>query len=300
MSIVRIDATRITQVEQLWQRSRHLYQNIGHEDLPAMLDRQIALLGEEQAQIWGFLCVQSETRPLTLPATAATRAYIRGVALAPGRSPIEDVPRLLNAAAAILPDYASEHMLTVYGDQRWLNKALHHAGFAVEEDVEFFALSRLQRWHPSPHATTQAQHCRRQHPTLTLRACHGDDLPDLAQLDAHTFTPLWHFGVDGLRELLFTGRVQVVTINSTLVGYAAISHQNREAHLARLAVHPAWQGQGLGHLLLSDALQAAKAAGVQRVVLNTQVLNRRSRQLYQSYGFRSTGQVVPVLGKLIA
>ncbi|MCB0080034.1 MAG: GNAT family N-acetyltransferase, partial [Caldilineaceae bacterium] len=99
--------------------------------------------------------------------------------------------------------------------------------------------------------------------------------------------------------LLFAGRLQVATIDGEPVGYSAFSHRGRDGHLARLAVHPDWQGQGLGHLLLADVLQAAKAAGVQQVMLNTQVDNQRGQHLYRAYGFRPTGEVVPVLGKLI-
>ena len=299
MSIVRIDASRITEVEQFWQRSRHLYRNIGYEDLPALLNHQIALLGEDHGHIWGFLCVQSERRPTTLPATAANRAYIRAVALAHGRSPIQDVPALIARAATFLPEYAPEHWLTVYGDHDWLNRALGYADFTVEEKIQFLELSRLQHWHPSTYVNRRVHQSIHQHPALEVRPCHADDLALLADLDAHAFTPLWHFGVDGLRELLFTGRFQVATIKGLPVGYTAISYHNERSHLTRLAVHPRWQGHGLGHLLLLDALQDAQDSGIRTVMLNTQVNNHRARKLYYAHGFRATGQIVPVLGTKI-
>ncbi len=295
MTITRIDATRIAQVEQLWQRSRHLYQNIAHEDLPALLTKQIALLSEEEGEAWGFLCLQSEKRPTTLPAVAPNRAYLRAVALARGYSPSADIPRLITAAEAYLAEYAPAHLVTVYGDHSWLNRALVEAGYTVAEEVQFLALAHLRRWQPPRLSSDRAQGIR----ALQLRPCQPDDLPILAHLDAHTFTPLWHFGIDGLRELLFTSRLQVATINDALVGYTAISYREGSAHLARLAVHPQWQGQGLGHALLLDVLLDAQREGIDTVMLNTQVHNTRAERLYRSYGFRPTNQIVPVLAKLV-
>lgn len=295
MTITRIDATRITQVEQLWQRSRHLYQNIAHEDLPSLLTKQIALLAEEDEQTWGFLCLQSEKRPTTLPTAAPNRAYLRAVALARGYSPTAEIPPLIAAAEAYLSEYAPTHLLTVYGDHSWLNRALFEADFTIAEEVQFLALARLHRWQPPRLSSERVQRIK----ALQIRPCQPADLPILAHLDAHTFTPLWHFGMDGLRELLFTSRLQVATIDDTLIGYTAISYRDGSAHLARLAVHPQWQGQGLGHALLLEVLLEAQRAGIHTVMLNTQVHNTRAERLYRSYGFRPTNQVVPVLAKLV-
>jgi len=295
MTTIRIYDSAMAQVQQLWQQSRHLYRNIAQEDLPALLRNQIAILGTQAKQDWGFLCIQAEKRPLTLPATAPNRAYIRAVALARGTSPTLRVPELLVAAETHLPTYATAHLLTVYGDHEWLNRALYHADFTLAEEVQFLALPKLQRWQPPHDHSTTERHCD----GVALRPCRPDDLAVLAHLDAHTFTPLWHFGESGLQELLFTSRLQVATVNENVVGYTAISYSNDNAHLARLAVHPQWQGQGFGHILLRDALADAKGQGIHTVMLNTQVHNQRAQQLYRAYGFRPTGQIVPVLAKLV-
>ncbi|MCB0106100.1 MAG: GNAT family N-acetyltransferase, partial [Caldilineaceae bacterium] len=264
-------------------------------DLATMLRRQVEVLGAEQRHDWGFLCIQSEKRPTTLPIAAPNRAYIRAVALARTASPALDVPALMAVAEEHLSAYAPAHLLTVYGDHDWLNRALYHVGFTIAEDVQFFALAKLQRWRPP--ALTKA--AGKAAVAVVMRPCMPDDLPVLAYLDAQTFTPLWHFGTDNLQELLFASRLQVATVDEILVGYSAISYTSGSAHLARLAVHPQWQGQGYGHLLLRDALLDAQQHGVNTVMLNTQVHNHRSQQLYRSYGFRPTGQVVAVLAKLI-
>lgn len=295
MTTIRINDSAMAQVQRLWQQSRHLYQNIAPEDLPGLLRNQIAILGTESKRDWGFLCIQAEKRPLTLPSTAPNRAYIRAVALARGTSPTLSVPELIAAAEGYLPAYAPVHLLSVYGDQKWLNRALYHADFTVAEEVQFLALPRLQRWRPPE----QSNMPHRRQNIVQLRPCRPDDLSVLAHLDANTFTPLWHFGERGLRELLFSSRLQVAVINDTLIGYTAISHTNGHAHLARLAVHPQWQGQGFSHALLRDVLEDAQRQGINTVMLNTQVHNQRAQQLYRAYGFRPTGLVVPVLAKLV-
>lgn len=297
MSIVRIDASRLAQVEQFWQRSRHLYQNVGHEDLRTMLDQQIALFGEEGGRAWGFLCIQSERRPNTLPAAAPQRAYIRAVAVAAGYRPDVVVPELIDAAALLLPEYAPSHLLTIYGDQAWLNQALSAADFQVQEEIQFWQLSHVRRWEPSADLQTRVQRSTQAQPTLTLRPAHAADLATVAHLDAKTFTPLWHFGVAGLQELLFSSRFQLATIHDTPVGYSVITYHGTTAHLARLAVHPQWQAQGIGHVLLFDVLQDARAERVNSIMLNTQIDNERAQRLYHRYGFRPTPQVVPILGK---
>jgi ribosomal-protein-alanine N-acetyltransferase len=294
MTITRINASHLAQVEDLWQRSRLLYQNIGHEDLPVLLNKQIALLAEEHGRAWGFFCLQAEKRPPTLPAAAPNRAYIRAVAIARGRDARVEVPRLMSAVTAYLPAYAPTHLVTVYGDHDWLNAALRRADFAVAEEVQFLALDRLQRWQPPRRA-----HYGGTALPYQLRPCTVDDLAPLAVLDAAAFTPLWHFGQEGLHELLFTNRLQLLTIGEELIGYTAIARREGSAHLARLAVHPRWQGMGLSHLLLRDALLDAQRHGVQTVMLNTQIHNGRAQQLYRTYGFRPTGQVVPVLARVV-
>lgn len=291
MPIHRVTADQVAQVRQLWQRSRYLYHNLGAEDLTALLTRQIALLAEEREQPWGFICLQDEPRPVTLPVAAPTRAYLRALTLARGRAPSLYVSDLLNAALPYLQASAQGHLLIVYADADWLRPPLFGAGFALTEEVQYFELSRLQRWQPTSLAPT---------PELTLRPGQAMDLAAVARLDAAAFPPLWHFDTTMLRELLLTSRLQVAFHHDALVGYTALTTSADSAHLARLAIHPDWQGRGWGKALLFDTLHYAQTAGGQTVMLNTQVHNRTAQQLYRAVGFRATGRITPVLTRFIA
>jgi ribosomal protein S18 acetylase RimI-like enzyme len=84
-----------------------------------------------------------------------------------------------------------------------------------------------------------------------------------------------------------------------LAGYTAVCANSRsEAQLARLAVHPTYQGRGVGRALLADTIVYA-AQEFDRLVLNTQTTNHRSQKLYAGFGFRPIGLSVPVLAQLL-
>lgn len=291
MPIHRVATDQVAQVRQLWQRSRYLYHNLGAEDLAALLSQQIALLADEREQPWGFICIQDEPRPVTLPAAAPTRAYLRALTLVRGRAPSLYVGDLLNAALPYLQPSPQGHLLIVYADADWLRPPLFGVGFALTEEVQYFELSRLQRWQPATLPTAVE---------LTLRPGQAADLIALALIDAAAFPPLWHFDSPMLHELLLTSRLQVALYHDTLVGYTALTTSGDNAHLARLALHPGWQGRGWGKALLSDALRYAQTEGIRTVALNTQVHNRTAQQLYRGVGFRPTGRITPVLTRFIA
>ena len=119
-------------------------------------------------------------------------------------------------------------------------------------------------------------------------------------VDAATFDPLWHFGRRDLFELLMRGRMQVAWWEGQMVGYNAVcANSQSEGQLARLAVHPNFQGRGIGRALVSDAIRYA-AGEFSVLVLNTQINNNRSQSLYRGLGFRPIGMSLAVLGLTVA
>jgi ribosomal-protein-alanine N-acetyltransferase len=74
------------------------------------------------------------------------------------------------------------------------------------------------------------------------------------------------------------------------VGYCYCSVEEGEhGHLIRMAVHPTWQGRGIGTRLLSEALLFFRQAGVRHVTLNTQEENEGAQRLYCKFGVRLVG-----------
>lgn len=56
--------------------------------------------------------------------------------------------------------------------------------------------------------------------------------------------------------------------------------------ISRLAVHPAWRGQGLARMLLDAADHVARDQGCRRVTLSTRLAFTGNRRLFAAAGFR--------------
>lgn len=272
MQIIRATSVHLQQVRKLVRDARHRYSDHGAEDLPALLAEGIAVLAQEDDLDVGFLCVRLEQRPTTLPAAAPTRAYLRSVALLAGFSPRQLVAQLMKVATQQLSEHVSNIQIISYGSERWLVQALKHVGFLIIDRIRFYEVGRLPKLASSVAGLPSVAH---------LQAAQHEHLESLAQLDAQSFPPLWHFGYEDMLELLLRCRVQVAVQDNSLVGYSAVSANSQdEAQLARIAVHPQAQGKGIGRQLLGDSIQYAASSGFRVLILNTQTDNIRSQGRY--------------------
>jgi ribosomal protein S18 acetylase RimI-like enzyme len=86
----------------------------------------------------------------------------------------------------------------------------------------------------------------------------------------------------------------VATLSGEIVGYQLATHYYDEAHLARLAVLPQHQGQGVGAALIYDLIERFSRRGIYSITVNTQLTNIHSQRLYHRLGFERTGYDLPV------
>ena len=70
-----------------------------------------------------------------------------------------------------------------------------------------------------------------------------------------------------------------------ILGYGGVWLLVDEAHVCTIAVHPMWQGRGLGELLLASLLDQSMALGARRATLEVRVSNDAALELYLKYGF---------------
>lgn len=306
MGIVRATRSDEIGVRSLLRNGRHVYADLGAEDLPSLLARDTAVIGKEAGkesgrdqEVWGFAGVQIEDRPATLPAYACTRARVRAVALAHGVSPAQRVPELMGSLLNHLAGEGEPLQVLANCSEAWLNTPLLRMGFREIDRIQFYELVRPAR--QAAQFSGAELHRPAARPAATLAAACRGDLAGLAELDALAFPPLWHFGQRDLLELFVRSRMEVAVVEGRLAGYAAVmTVSSQEAQLARLAVHPDFQGRGIGRQLLMDAITYAAAQEFGVLVLNTQTDNVRSQTLYQGVGFRPFGHAIPVLATNVA
>ncbi len=77
--------------------------------------------------------------------------------------------------------------------------------------------------------------------------------------------------------------------NGAVLGYSIFLQNVDDWELLNLTVAPAWQGTGLGHLLMQQGIAAARAAGTQSLFLEVRPSNVAALALYASHGFKTVG-----------
>ena len=117
----------------------------------------------------------------------------------------------------------------------------------------------------------------------------ADRMDDLLEIDAAAFSSFWRFDRLGLAEALdATGRSNVLIIRDSEgkpTGFAIVGFGSAIAYLQRVAVHPDWQGNGMGRSLVRVAARKARDAGARVMLLNTQLNNEPAMRLYESEGY---------------
>jgi ribosomal protein S18 acetylase RimI-like enzyme len=115
------------------------------------------------------------------------------------------------------------------------------------------------------------------------------DLEALLEIDRAAFEPFWRFDYNALQEATqATARSSLFVINdgeNGFTGYAVVGYGHAISYLQRVAVHPNWQGQGMGRSLVRAAARGAKRAGSKALLLNTQSENSGATTLYESEGY---------------
>jgi ribosomal protein S18 acetylase RimI-like enzyme len=138
-------------------------------------------------------------------------------------------------------------------------------------------------------------------PDGLLRRSSRRDRPSVLALDHLAFEPFWRLDDAGLDEAIAATphtRFRVaVGEDGGVVGYAITGRAGRRGYLQRLAVHPDVQRQGLGTILVVDALRWLRRWRAERAMVNTQLANERALSLYERVGFRRESSGLSVLAR---
>ncbi len=120
------------------------------------------------------------------------------------------------------------------------------------------------------------------------------ELDQVLELDDLCFGGLWSF--DGYKQEIESPNscLLILTTNigkiEKVIGLGCFWSILDEAHLTILAIHPNFQGQGLGKLLLGKLLKEAENKSLQRATLEVGENNKEALNLYQQFGFKEAGR----------
>ena len=78
-------------------------------------------------------------------------------------------------------------------------------------------------------------------------------------------------------------RWQIITAGGADIGMIDVGYRPAEIYLARIEVHPSYQGHGIGTRLVSALIDEAVRKG-QDLVLDVLTVNHRAQALYQRLG----------------
>jgi ribosomal-protein-alanine N-acetyltransferase len=133
---------------------------------------------------------------------------------------------------------------------------------------------------------------------MIVRAMTAADIEAVSELDALSFSQPWPknaFEIEltnqGARCWVAdpsTGSGQAGQIAGALVFWRVLD----EAHLATIAVHPAFRRRGVARLLLQTAIDAAYAEGARIYHLEVRAGNEAAKKLYLAFGFEIVGRRV--------
>jgi ribosomal protein S18 acetylase RimI-like enzyme len=85
------------------------------------------------------------------------------------------------------------------------------------------------------------------------------------------------------------GRWQIITAGGKDIGMIDVEHRPGEIYLARIEVHPHYQGHGIGSRLIRALIDEATQKG-QALVLDVLTVNARALALYQRLGMTEIAQ----------
>lgn len=132
---------------------------------------------------------------------------------------------------------------------------------------------------------------------LTIKPISVDEIESIVILDRLCFGGLW--SIDSYRRELTNDNSHFLGVSiakdlapetSGIIGFGCFWAILDEAHITLLGVHPQYQRQGLGTLLLTALLDKARSIEMARATLEVRASNQGAIDLYERFGFQTVGR----------
>ena len=132
--------------------------------------------------------------------------------------------------------------------------------------------------------------------SVRVRAMTQEDLEQVQAIDQASFTLPWPSSA--YRYELFDNENSLCRVAELLlpegkwgvVGLIVIWLVLDEAHIATIAIHPAYRGHGIARKLLAESLKDCLEQGAHSATLEVREHNEVAQSLYQQFGFNVVGR----------
>ncbi|MFQ5942127.1 MAG: GNAT family N-acetyltransferase [Anaerolineales bacterium] len=232
-----------------------------------------------------FLLAAADGIPVGLlgcPPDLPGSTWLRSFAVAAGSDLQEIWDALWKAAVSQLQEMKVSHVAAISLED-WFAGLIKIAGFDRTNSVIFYERELdpdLPLIHETPHK---------------IRSIRPADTESILELDRLAFDSIWQLSSDSLAvAMIQASSSSLIEDQGKVLGYQITTSSPFGAHLARLAVKPSHQREGLGTALVADAIEGVRDFGLGQLSVNTQEDNTSGRILYEKLGFRATGKEFPV------
>jgi ribosomal-protein-alanine N-acetyltransferase len=126
---------------------------------------------------------------------------------------------------------------------------------------------------------------------VAIGAMAEEDIPTVSEIERQSFPTVWRTDAY-LKELRNPASCYLVARWETrVVGFAGMWMSQDEAHIATLAVEPAYRRRGIGRQLLVALLWEAIRRGAASVTLEVREGNHAAQRLYESFSFQTVARI---------
>jgi ribosomal-protein-alanine N-acetyltransferase len=123
-----------------------------------------------------------------------------------------------------------------------------------------------------------------------------EDIPRVHEIDVLSFSLPWPEKsylfelTKNPSTLALVAEITPCGVSPVVIGMAVVWIMGDEAHIATLAIHPEFRGNGYGNKILAETMRQSIQRGAILATLEVRENNRLAQQIYKKFGFTTVGQ----------